>query len=82
LIAADIPRSCLVRVVYGAGILPAGAMAERYGSSVIWSLGSKSGTRQVGRLDGVTFAIDRDYQKLKAGVYRIKAAFAEARGRM
>ncbi len=77
--AAELPTYALCRVTHGAGVLPDGALAERYGSTVIWSLGERHGRRQVDRCRGVVFGLDRDVLRLRAGVYRLKAEAAEGR---
>lgn len=77
--AAELPTYALCRVTHGAGVLPVGALAERYGSFVVWSAGDRHGRRQVGRCAGVVFDLDRDVLRLRAGVYRIKAEVAEGK---
>lgn len=76
---AEAPAKTAMRVTVGNAAIPTGAYAERYASSLVWSHGRQHGTRQVSRCTGIEVDVCANTLRVRAGVYRLKAAACDAR---
>ena len=69
---SECPAKTGLRVTEGTALIPAGAYAERYGSTLIWSHQGRHGTAHVSRCHA-QLELDADVMRVRSGVYALKA---------
>ena len=69
---SECPAKTGLRVTEGTALIPAGAYAERYGATLVWSHQERYGTVPVARCHA-QLELDADMMRVRSGVYALKA---------